>query len=148
VAFLALALVTIATKWPTTVTGGNAFAKPVVATKPASAPERAPLLQHRPVPSANVVAERLAAAKAETRARVDTSATVSASSASERDEGFARARAHGDVVERFPRPIKIPQPHARAFDQMEAAPPKSRTRSVAVESVSEASDASERDTDP
>ena len=148
VAFLALALVTIATKWPTTVTGGNAFAKPVVATKPASVPERAPLLQRRPVPSANVVAERLAAAKAETRVRVDTSATVSASSASERDEGFERARAHGDVVERFPRPIKIPQTHARAFDQMEAALPKSRTRSVAVDSVSEASDASERDTDP
>ena len=63
VAFLALALA-IATKWPTTVTGGNAFAKPVVATKPASVPERAPLLQRRPVPSANVVAERLAAAKA------------------------------------------------------------------------------------
>jgi len=153
VAFLALALITIATKWPTTVTGGNAFATRMVKTKPTSAPERAPLLQRRPVPSANVVAERLAAAKAETRAQAEAFAAVSAtSSASERDEDVQCAQ--GDVVERFPRPIKIPQPQTRAFDEVSAAAPsvfvepKTRARSVAVESVSGATDASKQDTEP
>merc|ERR1712205_209091 len=119
VVILALALMTVASKWPTVVTGGDMFFG-----------QLPPRQVRRMSPS---VAERAPLLASKTRQphvrSVSVSSEISPSSpSSDEDESPVRR----DVVQRFPRPIKVTQPQTgEAYEEIVKP-----TRRVAVSEVS------------
>jgi hypothetical protein len=122
VVILGLALMTVASKWPNAVTGGDPFMRPLpprhVQRASTGVAERAPLL----------------AAKTRQHARsVSISSEIPPSSPSSiEDESPVRQ----DFVQRFPRPIKVPQPQTgKAYEEI-----IDPTRRVPVSEVSDDDD--------
>ena len=133
-AVLTLALITIARKYPSAVTGGDPFGSPP-AQKLRKSPERVPLLV-RPKPEK--APEKPKKQEPERRRKeqpVPTNASASKDSAR-----------IDDVVQRFPRPIKVPQAQSgEVYESIVGAASKPEPAAVRVPVVEQSEDDSSSD---